>query len=190
MTNSTRAYRNHHMGEMKRRRARWLALLACTTSALAMLGGCGRPPEQARGDGWDGGNGDAIVYNSLAECKAAQADDRICDEAMADAAALQGLEHYSRKEQCEAEYGVGHCESRGGGGWFVPALTGFMLARALSGTDLDTYHRRKADGYATYPVYSGGHGYAPARTSGSRPTYSAQSRGGFGGSSGFHGGGG
>ncbi|ESQ91313.1 hypothetical protein ABAC460_07030 [Asticcacaulis sp. AC460] len=183
MTNSTRAYRTRHMGEMKRRRARWLALLACTTSAVAMLGGCGNPaPSQA---GWDNGNNDAIVYKSLDECKAAQTDDRICDEAMAEAAAVQGQHQFSRKEQCEAEYGAGHCESRGGGSWFVPALTGFMLARAMNGADLDTYRRRRNDGYTSAPVYSGGR----ARES-SRPSYSAKSRGGFGGSSGFHGGGG
>ncbi|EGF91685.1 hypothetical protein ABI_01150 [Asticcacaulis biprosthecium C19] len=186
MTNSTRAYRARFLGEMKHRRARWLAMLACTTSALGMLGGCGNPAPRASGD-WDsGGNNDAIVYNSLAECKAAQADDRICDEAQSQAAAAQEGRTYSRKEQCEAEYGAGHCESRNGGGWFVPALTGFMLARAMNNVDLDTYRRRGGNAYAA-PVYAGG-SRAASRSDPSKPGYKASSRGGFGGSSAVRGG--
>jgi uncharacterized protein YgiB involved in biofilm formation len=230
MTNSTRAYRAHYMAELKRRRSRWLAILACTSSALAMLGGCGNPSPQNRA--WDApATEDVLVYNSLSECKAAQADDRICDEAQSDAAAWQNRQPgFSQKEQCEAEYGVGHCETRSGGGWFVPAMAGFMLARSLDGMNIDGYrHRKTSYGYApSYPVYvnnkgymstygsggarplgyhvpqnsagrtlpgriavqpdpSGG-GYAAPGTYTGRPTTTASSRGGFGGSSAAHGG--
>ena len=41
---------------------------------------------------------------------------------------------YSRKEECEAEFGAGNCETRetdGGGSFFVPMMMGYMLGNAF-----------------------------------------------------------
>lgn len=162
--NSTRTFRSQYMAVLSRRRLRWLGALTCTSSALAMLAGCDsgadRQP-QVRIDPTE----QTIVYKSLAECKAAQADDRICDLAMDEAKEWQDQQPgYSLKQQCEDEYGVGNCEQRSSGGnnWFVPAMAGFMLSNALNNMSYDNYRRARRDrGYGGYshPVYVNNRGY-------------------------------
>ncbi len=161
--NSTRTFRSQYMALLSRRRLRWLGALTCTSSALAMLAGCdsSTPQQQVRIDPTE----QTIVYKSLDECKAAQADNRVCDLAMDEAKEWQDQQPgYSLKQQCEEEYGYGNCERRSSGGnnWFVPAMAGFMLSNAMNNMSYDNYRRAQRDrdyaGYS-YPVYVNNRGY-------------------------------
>lgn len=155
--NSTRAYRADYLARLNRRKARWVAALATTVSAVAMLTGCDDPqatqaPPVAQTE-------QMRVYKTLDECKAAQDDDKLCETAFAEAWQWQEQQPgYTAKQQCEAEYGVGNCESRAnpsGGNWFVPLMAGMMMSNAMSRMSQDQYLREKERerGGGAYPVY-------------------------------------
>lgn len=154
--NATRAYRDAHKVMLRRRRLRWLAALACTSSAAAMLTGCGDPrsPRTAAAPETE----QVMVYKSLDDCKAQEWDESLCDSAFADAqAARETQTGYGQKAQCEAEYGVGNCESRShaGGSWFLPIMAGYMLHSSVNRMSNSAYqdHKRREQGGGAYPVY-------------------------------------
>ncbi|ESQ78295.1 DUF1190 domain-containing protein [Asticcacaulis sp. YBE204] len=153
--NATKAYQSRYKAEVNRRRARQAAMLAGTVSVLAMLGACDSPQSSAPTPTTE----QMLVYKTLDECKAAQADDKLCETAFAEAWGWQGQQTgYSEKGRCEAEYGEGHCESRAtasGGSWFVPLMAGVMLSNRMNNMSYDSYRReRERDGHSgAYPVY-------------------------------------
>lgn len=113
----------------------------------------------------------AKVYSSLADCKAGEADDASCDTAFAQSKASHASSSptFSKKAECEQQFGTGNCETRqsasGGGDVFGPALMGFMLGSALAnsggGYDRSYNDRRDRDrrmGPAATPIYYGTNG--------------------------------
>jgi uncharacterized protein YgiB involved in biofilm formation len=94
------------------------------------------------------------IYGSLAACKAERPAAE-CDQAFASAAALHdgSAPHYATLTSCEDLYGPGQCVPRGSegsGGWFIPAMAGFMLGHALGGSQM----------MIAQPIYVNREGYA------------------------------
>ncbi|MFA6968395.1 DUF1190 domain-containing protein [Bosea sp. (in: a-proteobacteria)] len=80
---------------------------------------------------------DSLVYNSLAECRAAgQLSSSQCEQRFNEATAnhLRDAKKFTSAAACETEYGAGSCRSAvwNGAQVVVPALAGIMLARSLS----------------------------------------------------------
>jgi uncharacterized protein YgiB involved in biofilm formation len=154
------------------------------------------------------------TYPTVAACRA-QHDEAECERAMAGAQAQQDqtAPHYGNQATCEDVYGPGNCVPRGeyappgyypggyggSGGWFVPAMVGFMIGHALSSGPVyqPVYLDRRGYAYSgstllgAYGGGGGGSGYV-YRTGGSSASvwqsgqYATRtvtpSRGGFGGS--------
>ncbi|TCR62746.1 DUF1190 domain-containing protein [Bosea sp. BK604] len=75
-----------------------------------------------------------LVYNSLADCRAAgQISATQCEQRFNEASAnhLRDAKKFSNSSQCEAEYGAGGCQNAvwNGAQVVIPALAGIMLAR-------------------------------------------------------------
>ena len=158
-----------------RKRSAYVGFSALSLSAL-VLAGCDRP-EQPR------------VYSSVADCKA-EHPAQACDAAwQASVGEHQSTApQFTQKEQCEAQYGVGHCETGHNehGGFFMPMMAGFMIGHMMnSGSGYRS-------NYVGHPVfYNSGGGYrAPNIPPGEgmfTRSGSTTSRGGFGRTAGFHG---
>jgi uncharacterized protein YgiB involved in biofilm formation len=81
----------------------------------------------------------AIAYTSLDECKAANdVSDTECDTAYAaaDQQARETAPRYATQAECEGEWGPEQCRplnNSGGGSFFGPLATGFILGQLLNG---------------------------------------------------------
>jgi uncharacterized protein YgiB involved in biofilm formation len=80
---------------------------------------------------------ESLVYNSLADCRAAgQLTGTQCEQRFNEASAnhLRDAKKFGNTSQCEAEYGTGSCQSAvwNGAQVVIPALAGIMLARAFA----------------------------------------------------------
>lgn len=110
---------------MKKSRSIRLVLLGSASFALAACGDKG-PPKDAR------------FFSNLQECSAVY-DTTQCLDAQKQAEQSYAVDapKFSRKEQCEAEFGAGNCETRqtadGGGSFFMPMLMGYMMGNMLGG---------------------------------------------------------
>jgi uncharacterized protein YgiB involved in biofilm formation len=109
---------------MKKSRSIRLVLLGSASLALAACGDEG-PPQ------------DAKFFSNVQECSAVY-NDTSCREAETQArkSLAEEAPRYSRKEECEAEFGAGNCETKqsaGGGSFFMPLLMGYMMGNMLSG---------------------------------------------------------
>lgn len=167
----------------RRRRSARVAISAIGLTAV--VGGCDNAPEPK-------------VYASIADC-AAEHGAAACNDAWQASVGehQSSAPQYAQRDQCEAQYGAGHCEpySTGAGSVFVPLMAGFMIGRAL---------RRPGDndppsgngwggggGYVGHPVFfnaSGGYA-APAVRQGEAVFTRAGAfteRAGFGRAGGFH----
>ncbi len=111
------------------KRSRYVALLAMGASALALTA-CGESETPAG------------VYTDVNQCMTdKQFTEAECSKAFADAK----KEHedvapkYASKEDCEADFGAGRCETSNttrtstGTSTFMPIIAGYMLGRALGG---------------------------------------------------------
>lgn len=192
--------------DRRRKRSSTLTLTTVMATAGITLSACDQPGPTAANKPVE-----AVAYANLDQCKAAdEVPDAECDKAYAKARADdENAPKYAERASCEDVYGAGNCVPRGsGGGWFVPAMTGFVIGRMLDGgrpyyTGTGLY-RERDDGYVT--GYGGrlGRDYSSGRTviqrGGLDPDLAvrstpgkvqsrtaAVSRGGFGGrSSGMH----
>ena len=155
-----------------RRRSAYVGFSILTLSA-AGLAGCERHEEQPK------------VYSSVAECKA-EHPGQACDAAWQASVGEhdQTAPRYTQKQECEQQYGVGHCETHQGG-FFMPMMAGFMIGQMMNGGG---YGNR----YVGHPVFfAPGGGYrTPAFSAGeSMFTRSGMTtRGGFGQTAGMRGG--
>ncbi|HEY4135092.1 MAG TPA: DUF1190 domain-containing protein [Alphaproteobacteria bacterium] len=166
---------------MKKSQTIKLALLGGASLALAACGDDG-PPQDAR------------FFADDKECSAVYGDAPCKDaEAKADEVHLTQAPKYEQREQCEAEFGVGNCETRqtaGGGSFFMPLLMGYMMGNMLNGGNRFSQPvYRGRDGSAVMNNNGrlfnvGAFGGGSGRATSFRPaTQVAQvSRGGFGGS--------
>ena len=121
------------MKRMKRSKALHVTSLMATASFS--LAACGSPqralPEPEP----------ATAYTSLAECKAANdVSDAECDTAYAaaDQQARETAPRYATQAECEGEWGPEQCRAldtgnSGGGSFFGPLATGFILGQLLNG---------------------------------------------------------
>ncbi|WP_411286361.1 DUF1190 domain-containing protein [Phenylobacterium sp.] len=133
-------------------------------------------------------------YASLDACRAAnEAPDDQCATALAEAEAQ--APKFSDQQSCEERYGVDQCVPRnqGGGSFFTPLLTGFLVGQALNNFGGRGYYGNRFDNRDGGYYGSGGRGgrdyvtgrsdryEAPARA---QSRSSVISRGGFGGGGG------
>jgi uncharacterized protein YgiB involved in biofilm formation len=122
---------------MKRSRAISLVLLG--TTGLIGVAGCDQPDPTAAGN----------FYKDAQQCERSN-DPDACRQAFADARSehLKTAPAFTSRAECEAKFGAENCletkERPGqapqgaqtasmGGGWFLPAMMGFMMGRSLSG---------------------------------------------------------
>jgi uncharacterized protein YgiB involved in biofilm formation len=155
---------------------------------------------------------DRALYGSASDCALTRSASE-CEKAAADADTIRVAEgpKFGRKEECEAEYGVGRCETRTdamGSSFFLPLLAGYMLGNTFGSRPYPVYRDRDNQaiaqgsgplgGSSFYKVgqYSGGAAAQPAAfqrtaaTQVTRPTLGGTgvTRGGLGTSARVHGG--
>ena len=166
-----------------RRRSATVAFSVIGLSAA--LAGCDDPPAPK-------------VYESVKDC-ATEHGAQACDSAwQASVGEHQATApQYSQREQCEAQYGPGHCEPYAGrqGSVFIPLMAGFMIGRALNRPDQQNqpgypYGGGGGGGYVGHPVFfnrSGGYQAGSARPGEALFTRGAgfTERAGFGRAGGF-----
>jgi len=112
---------------MKKSKTVRLVLLGGTSLAL---GACDDSPPS-----------DAKFFASLQECTAHYSEDQ-CKTMVkkAEEEHLAQAPKFPRKEECEAEFGAGHCETRemrtegnGMGSFFMPMMMGYMMGNMMGG---------------------------------------------------------
>jgi uncharacterized protein YgiB involved in biofilm formation len=159
---------------ISRRRSAYVGFSILTLSAAA-LAGCEQRDDRPR------------VYTTVADCRA-EHPGQACDAAWQASVGEhdQTAPRFTQKQECEAQYGVGHCESREGG-FFMPMMAGFMLGQMMNRGYAGGY-----GGYVGHPVFfAPGGGYrAPVFGAGeSMFTRSGMTtRGGFGSTAALRGG--
>ena len=139
---------------IKRKRSGSLKLTTMLAGAASFtLAGCGdQPPAPAQ---WDqssvaqGEQVEAFQYASLEACKTAdEVPDSECDSGWAAAQKDHNANapRYQDRTSCEDVYGDGNCVPRGSGGgsFFTPLLTGFLIGQML---DLDGRRYYRGTGY-------------------------------------------
>jgi uncharacterized protein YgiB involved in biofilm formation len=202
----------------KRKRSSSIALTTMMAGAASLnVAACDSSTPANWNDANATGRGqvEAFQYASLEACKTAdEVPDADCEKGWAAAQAddAKNGPRYQDRATCEEVYGDGNCVPRtaqGGGSFFGPLLTGFIIGRMLDGggsyyrgTGLYRRDGRYGGGYAT--TWGGGlsRDYATGRTTVSRSSIdppdairqapakvqtrtSVVSRGGFGGGRGF-----
>ena len=119
------------MRRLKRSRALHVTSLMATASFS--LAACGAPQVAAPDPE------PALAYTSLDECKAANdITDTECDAGFANAQqqAAKDAPKYATREECEGQWGPSQCQPNnqgGGGSFFTPLLTGFVIGQMLNG---------------------------------------------------------
>lgn len=112
---------------MKKSKSIRLVLLGTTSLALAA---CDEVPPN-----------DAKFFSSIRECTAVHSE-ATCKEQFkkSEEAYLAEAPRYNRKEECEAQFGPGNCETRqtsqaggGMGSFFMPMMMGYMLGNMMGG---------------------------------------------------------
>jgi uncharacterized protein YgiB involved in biofilm formation len=166
---------------MKKSRSVRLALLGGASMALAACGD-DAPPK------------DATFYSDVQACAAVYGEEA-CQDAKAASEKISDEEapRFARKEECEAEFGAGNCESRqttSGGGFFMPLMMGYMVGNMLGNNRFNQPVYRGPNNEAVMPkngrlfnvgTFSGGASQAAAFRPAAQVT--PVKRGGFGGSS-------
>ena len=108
------------------KRSKKVALVLMVPAATLLMTSCGEEREQA------------LVFNTLEECiQSGLSTDTECKTNFETAKTLHPdvAPKYKDKEQCEAEYGVGHCETAtgsGSSGMFMPMMMGFMAGQMFN----------------------------------------------------------
>jgi uncharacterized protein YgiB involved in biofilm formation len=108
---------------MKKTRAIRLVLLGSTGLTLAA---CTQKPPS-----------DATFFSKVEDCIPVKGE-AACRDGFAKSEASWAAEapRFNQKEQCEAEFGAGNCETRearsGSGGFFMPMMMGYMMGNRFS----------------------------------------------------------
>ncbi len=108
---------------MKKSRAIRLVLLGSTGLTLAA---CDQSPPS-----------DATFFSKVEDCIAVKSESE-CREGFAKSEQEFAAEapRFTKKEECEAEFGVGNCETRQAGGgmgsFFMPMMMGYMMGNAFN----------------------------------------------------------
>jgi len=98
----------------------------------------------------------AFVYESVAACiSAKQLPEQACrdDFTRAQANHLAAAPRYTSPQDCETDFGVGRCTTNqeSGGSFFVPLMTGYMIASVLRSSGPDWYNSQ--NNRAPQPLY-------------------------------------
>ncbi len=117
-----------------------------------------------------------VAYQGLTQCiNDGKVSADICEKAYADAVQAQYRDgpRFDSLSECREQYGYDQCHhvQTSSGGWFMPALAGFMIGHALSHNNGYNY------GYG----YGGGFGQPLYRTRGDRAEWRTASGESFGG---------
>ncbi|WP_230086328.1 DUF1190 domain-containing protein [Halomonas sp. 328] len=130
------------MARPRRKRSQRLVLAAMGVASVT-LSACGQAPnpqderERVVGVDFEGEQ----AYRSVDECVAADVYTRsTCEDAYR--LALEAAPRFTSLEACEARFGEGSCEAppqpaatgQQGGGWFMPAMMGYMVGNMMSNT--------------------------------------------------------
>ena len=108
---------------MKKSRAIHLVLLGSTGLTIAA---CTQKPPS-----------DATFFSKVEDCIPVKGE-AACRDGLAKSEADWAAEapRFTRKEQCEAEFGAGNCETReargGTGGFFMPMMMGYMMGNSFN----------------------------------------------------------
>ena len=118
-----------------------------------------------------------VAYQGLAQCISdGKVSADICEKAYADAVQAQYRDgpRFNSLADCQAQYGYDQCHhvETSSGGWFMPALAGFMIGRAMS--------HNGAYGYGYGYGYGGGFGQPLYRARGDRAQWRTASGERFG----------
>lgn len=118
------------MQHTKFKRSRKAALMFMVPAATLILSGCGSEKTV-----------EAQVFNTPDECAAFYNPPAECQAAFAEAQALhpQVAPRYANKQECEADFGVGRCETapeqhqqQAQGSFFMPMMMGFLAGQMLN----------------------------------------------------------
>ena len=90
------------------------------------------------------GSQNATVYQSVEQCLRDHPQKQTQCEQAYNSALEQSKESspkYLSRSDCEHDFGVNNCQTynQGGNNWFMPAMAGFMVARALDGFHPNRY---------------------------------------------------
>lgn len=153
-------------------RSKSLTLTGLMCGASLTIGACDGTPQVPQAEAQLNKDPvEAFAYASLDQCKA---EDKVSDEECEKgyAAALKddaNAPRYAEQKTCEDVYGAGQCVPRsqaGGGSFFTPLLTGFIIGRMLDGGGYrGTGLYRRGDDYYTGWGGRVNHDYATGRTS-------------------------
>lgn len=185
--------------QRRRKRSGSLVLTGLMAGSAVSITACDNAPPAVQ---WNDAPVEVQAFANPAECKAAgtyTAEQCDASYAQAEKASAENAPKFSDQKSCEQQYGVDQCVPRsgqGGGSFFTPLLTGFIIGQAMNNL---------GGGYRGAPMYRdrsgtyyGGSGYpvsrdyVTGRTRVPRDSFDAPtrvqsrsaviSRGGFGGS--------
>ncbi|MDB5452617.1 MAG: surface protein, partial [Caulobacteraceae bacterium] len=140
----------------RRKRSNTLTLTTAMAATGLALTACDPAQDQAARQPVE-----AVAYADLNQCKIAnEVPDAECDRAFAAAKVddEKSAPRYEERASCEEAYGPGNCVPRGynngGGSFFTPLLTGFVIGRMLDGGGRPYYtgtglYRDRGGGYLT-----------------------------------------
>ncbi len=116
------------------KRSRTLQVTSLMATASFSLAACGAPQPRVPAPEPE----PVLAYTSLEECKAANdVTPAECDAAEANARAVsqETAPRYATQSECEGAWGPDQCRpnNQGGGSFFTPLLTGFLIGQALNG---------------------------------------------------------
>jgi uncharacterized protein YgiB involved in biofilm formation len=160
-----------HVKPRHLKRSRSLTLTTLMAGAAVSITACdGSPAATQWGDPPAASSGKAVearTFTSLDECKASgDFTAQQCETTLAQAQkeSAENAPKFSDQQSCEERYGVDQCvprSSQGGGSFFTPLLTGFIIGQALN---------NMGGGYRGAPMYRdrdgtyyGGSGYPLSR---------------------------
>ncbi|MEJ0005339.1 MAG: DUF1190 domain-containing protein [Steroidobacteraceae bacterium] len=152
---------------MKRSRSIQLVLMG---TVPLLLSACDHPPSPPAPPSPQA----AVAYQGLTQCISdGKVSADICEKAYADAVQAQYRDgpRFDSLSDCQAQYGWDQCHhvQTSSGGWFMPALAGFMVGRALGN-----------HGYNYGYGYGGGYGQPLYRYRGDRAEWRTASGERFG----------
>ena len=152
------------------KRSKKAALVLMVPVATLILAGCGENREQA------------MVFSDPSECSAAALNTAAqCEADFAAAKAMhpQVAPKYLNKEECEADFGAGQCETApqqttSGGSVFMPMMMGFLAGQMMNrgGANLQQPTAAGAAGgtkVPTQPLYKSRDDRATFRTATNKP---------------------
>lgn len=174
----------------RRKRSGSVVITGLMAGAAVSLTACDNLPAVAQwGDppaAQSGKEVEALTFANLDECKTsgtltAQQCDQAYAQAQSDSA--ENAPKFSDQQSCEERFGVDQCvprSSQGGGSFFTPLLTGFVIGQALSnlggGFRGAPMYRDRDGSYYSGSGYPMSRGYVTGRTRVRPESFDAPSR--------------